>query len=76
MANVINCPTTQVTCDANGEVKVADIIENINQLVASCDEFAIFHDKYKDADVIRIFKVPGENVMYMTNDGSDPDPSA
>ena len=67
---MFTCPIDQVVCDANGEVEVADILTNINQLISSCNEASTFCDKYKNADVIRVLKVG--NVMYMTNDGSEP----
>ena len=51
---MFTCPIDQVVCDANGEVEVADILTNINQLISSCNEASTFCDKYKNADVIRV----------------------
>lgn len=69
----ITCPTTQVVCDGNGEVSVQDIVDNVNQLIDACNEAKVCCDKYSVGDVIRVHKV--DNIMYMTNDGSDPTPS-
>lgn len=67
----IVCPAG-VVCDGNGEVEVDDIVKNINDLVTACNVAKACCDKYGAGDVIRIHKV--NNVMYMTNDGSDPTP--
>lgn len=66
------CPSTQVVCDGNGEVLVSDIVDNINQLVAACAEAQACCSALEVGDIIRVHRV--DNIMYMTNDGSDPTP--
>jgi len=61
-----------LTCDGNGEIEVDDIVSAINKLLVDCETITACCEKYSVGDVIRIHKV--DNVMYMTNDGSDPTP--
>lgn len=67
----ITCPV-KVECDGNGEVLVNDLMVLVNSLVDACNEAKACCDKYSVGDVVRIHRV--DNVMYMTNDGSDPTP--
>lgn len=66
----IVCPN-QIVC-VDGEVEVSLIIDTINAFADACNEAKACCDKYSVGDVIRVHKV--DNVMYMTNDGSDPVP--
>lgn len=66
----IVCPVDIVCVD--GEVDVSLIIDTINAFTVACNEAKACYDKYSVGDVIRVYKV--DNVMYMTNDGSDPTP--
>ena len=61
-----------LVCNGDGEVAVDDIITAINSLVGSCETLTTCCEKYSVGDVIRTHVVG--NVMYMTNDGSDPAP--
>lgn len=60
-----------LTC-TNGEINVSDIIDAVNELIESCNGVVDCCEKYSQGDVIRTYVVG--NVMYMTNDGSDPHP--
>ncbi len=60
-----------ITC-VDGEVAVDDIIDAINSLLISCEEVSACCEIHSAGDVIRTY-VSG-NVLYMTNDGSDPMP--
>ena len=61
-----------LACDANGEIEVDDILTAINCIVTQCESMEDMCEKYSKGDIIRTYTIG--NILYMTNDGSDPRP--
>jgi len=69
----------EVTCAKveciNGEVEVRDILDTINCIIDGCTLIETCCDDMKTYNKIRTYREPGvPNVLYMTDDGSDPHP--
>ena len=60
---------------SNGEVETALILSTINCLIDSLTALEACCDTVSSKNKIRTYRAPGvPNILYMTDDGSDPHP--